>query len=209
VVNLLKYKIIIAGSKDSGKTSLIARFCDNIFKEDMKATIGVDFKRKIITVEGSHNEISIELNIWDFGGERKYRTLFPAYANGASAAFVLFDTTSKKSLEDIDNWIKIIDENAYPNIVKQIIATKIDLESEREVSKKGATDFCKKYDWCKEITSTSSKTGENVEEAFLYVVKEIIKRNLQTCKACGENFNKKLKNCQYCGAKVEIEISPL
>ncbi|MFX0048145.1 MAG: Rab family GTPase [Candidatus Hermodarchaeota archaeon] len=209
MVKLLKYKIIIAGAKDVGKSSLISRFCDNIFKEDMKATIGVDFKRKIVTVKGAHKDISLELNIWDFAGEEKYRTLFPAYANGASAAFILFDTTNKDSLEDIDNWIKIIDENAFSNIVKHIIATKIDLKNERRVSKKEATNFCKKYDWCEEITSTSSKTGENVEEAFIYVIKKVIKRNLQTCKTCGEIFNKELKNCQYCGAKVEIEISPI
>jgi len=209
VVNLLKYKIIIAGDKGVGKSSLITRFCEDIFKEDLKATIGVDFKRKNITVKGSHNHISLELNIWDFGGEERYRTLFPAYANGASAAFILFDTTNKNSLEDIDNWIDIINENAFSNIVKQIVATKIDLKSQRQVSKKEATDSFKKYDWCEEITSTSSKTGENVEEAFLHVVKKIIKRNLQICKTCGEVFNKKLKNCQYCGAKVEIEISPL
>jgi len=206
---VLKYKIVIAGAKGVGKSSLITRFCDNIFKENMKATIGVDFKRKNITLEGAHKDISLELNIWDFGGEERYRTLFPAYANGASAAFILFDTTNKDSLKDIDNWIDIIDENAYRNIVKQIIATKIDLKSEREVSKKEATDFCKKYDWFTDITSTSSKTGENVEDAFFYVVKKIIKRNLQICKSCGEVFSLKLKHCKYCGAKVEVELSPL
>jgi len=205
---LLKYKIIIAGAKDVGKSSLIARFCDNVFKEDMKATIGVDFKRKNITVKGAHKDISLELNIWDFAGEEKYRTLFPSYANGASAAFILFDTTNKDSLKDIDNWIEIIDENAYSNIVKQVIATKIDLKGIRQVSKKEAADFCKKYDWCETIISTSSKTGENVEEAFLDVVKKIIYRNLNTCESCGEVFNKQLKNCQYCGAKVKEEISP-
>ncbi len=206
---MLKYKIIIAGAKNVGKSSLIARFCDNIFKEDMKTTIGVDFKRKFITLKGAHNEISLELNIWDFAGEEKYRTLFPAYANGASAAFILFDTTEKESLKDIDNWVKIIDKNAYSNIVKQVIATKIDLKSEREVSKKDAEGFFKKYEWCTDITSTSSKTGENVENVFLLVVKKIIKNNLQTCKSCGEVFNKRLKNCQYCGEKVEVELSPL
>ena len=206
---MLKYKIIIAGAKDVGKSSLIARFCDNVFKEDMKATIGVDFKRKNITLKGAHNDISLELNIWDFAGEEKFRTLFPAYANGASAAFILFDTTRKETLKDIDNWVEIIDKNAVPNIVKQIIATKIDLKSERKVSKKDAEGYFKKYDWCTDITSTSSKTGENVEDAFNLVVKKIIKNNLQTCKSCGEVFNKKLKNCQYCGEKVEIELSPL
>lgn len=90
-----------------------------------------------------------------------------------------------------------------------MIATKIDLKSEREVSKEEAIEYCKKYDWFEEITSTSSKTGENVEEAFLYVVKKIIKRNLQICNTCREVFNKKLKHCQYCGAKVERELSPI
>ena len=151
---MLKYKIIIAGAKDVGKSSLIACFCDNVFKEDMKATIGVDFKRKNMTIKGAHKDISLELNIWDFAGEEKYRTLFPAYANGASAAFILFDTTRRETLKDVDNWVEIIDKNAYSNIVKQIIATKIDLKSKREVSKKEAEEFYNKYDWCTEITST-------------------------------------------------------
>ena len=205
----MKYKIIIAGAKDVGKSSLIARFCDNVFKEDMKATIGVDFKRKNITIKGAHGDISLELNIWDFAGEEKYRTLFPAYAHGASAAFILFDTTRRETLKDVDNWIEIIDKNAYSNIVKQIIATKIDLKGKREVTKKDAEEFFKKYDWCTEITSTSSKTGENVEDAFILVVKEIVKNNLQTCKSCHQIFNKKLKNCQYCGERVETLLSPL
>ena len=205
---MLKYKVIIAGAKDVGKSSLIARFCDNIFKEDMKATIGVDFKRKNIVIKRTHGDISLELKIWDFAGEEKYRTLFPAYAHGASAAFILFDTTRRDTLKDVENWVEIIDNNAYPNIVKQIIATKIDLKSEREVSKKYAEDFFKKYEWCTNILSTSSKTGENVEDAFILVVKRIIENNLQACKSCDEIFNKKLKICQYCGEKVEVGLSP-
>ena len=206
---MLKYKIIIAGAKDVGKSSLIARFCDNIFKEDMKATIGVDFKRKNMVIKRTHGDISLELKIWDFAGEEKYRTLFPAYAHGASAAFILFDTTREETLKDIDNWVDIIDKNAFPNIVKQVIATKIDLKSEREISKKNAEEFCKKYDWFTDIASTSSKTGENVENAFILVVKRLVENNLQTCKSCDEIFNKKLKNCQYCGEKVDVELSPL
>ncbi|MFX0060338.1 MAG: Rab family GTPase, partial [Candidatus Heimdallarchaeota archaeon] len=175
----------------------------------MKATIGVDFKRKVIDLKGDHKNFSLDLNIWDFAGEEKYRTLFPSYANGAAAAMILFDTTNKKSLYDIENWIKIVDENALENVVKIIIATKIDLKNIREVSKNDAKDFCKKYDWCEDFVSTSAKTGENVEEAFFNVAREIVKKNLQLCKSCGEIFNRKLKHCQHCGEKVEIEISPL
>ena len=32
---MLKFKIILGGAKDVGKSSLIARYCDNVFNEEM------------------------------------------------------------------------------------------------------------------------------------------------------------------------------
>ena len=143
-----------------------------------------------------------------FGGEEKYRTLFPSYANGATAALILFDTTNEKSLNDITNWIKIVEDNSMPNVVKMLIATKIDLKEKREVSKKTAMEYCEKYDWCNEIIKTSSKTGENVEETFNIIGRNLLKRNLQKCKACGKFFSIKLKLCNFCGEKIDIGLKP-
>lgn len=203
---MLKYKVILAGSKNVGKSSLIARFCDNIFDENMKGTIGVAFKRKKILLNSDQKEISLELNIWDFGGEEKYRMLFPSYANGATAALILYDTTNRETIADIASWVKIVDENAYEGVIKILIGTKIDLTEKREITKEEATKTCEKYRWCAETIETSAKTGENVEEAFLNVAREILKRKLHTCKNCGEVFDKKLKFCQYCGDKVKVKI---
>jgi len=198
---MLKYKIVLAGSKDVGKSSLIARFCDNVFYERTMATIGVAFKKKKVDVGG---KIDIELNIWDFGGEEKYRTLFPSYCNGASAALILYDTTDKKSLEDVENWVNIFDANALENAIKVLIGTKIDLKDKREISKVEAKKTSEKFNCFGEPIETSSKTGENVEQAFLNVCREILSRLLQTCKNCGKAFSKKLKICNYCGQTIEI-----
>ena len=206
---MFRFKVVLAGDKNVGKSSLITRFCDNNFDENMKETIGVAFKRKKVIVMDNDSEIALDLNIWDFGGEERYRTLFPSYANGAAAALILFDTTDEKSLKGIVNWIKIIEDNSMPNVVKLLIATKIDLKEKREVSKKKAMEYCNNYNWCKEIIKTSSKTGENVEETFLTIAKNLLKRNLQKCKACGTFFSIKLKFCSYCGEKIELDISPI
>ncbi|MHA2007935.1 MAG: Rab family GTPase [Promethearchaeota archaeon] len=194
---MLKYKIVIAGAKNVGKSSLIARYCDNIFNENTKETIGVAFKRKDIKI---NEKLLIELNIWDFGGEEKYRILFPAYVNGASAALLLYDTTNKTSIEDIDNWVQIIDDNSK-DIIKVTIATKIDLKDQREISRAEGIKFSKKFNCYGDPIGTSSKTGENVEKAFLFVVKAIMERELQECNHCGEYFSKRLKLCNFCGAK--------
>ncbi|NVM35404.1 MAG: GTP-binding protein [Candidatus Lokiarchaeota archaeon] len=206
---MYRFKVIIAGDKNVGKSSLITRFCDNSFDEHMKETIGVAFKRKkVIVVENDH-EFALGLNIWDFGGEEKYRKLFPSYAYNANAALILFDTTNEKSLNAITNWVKMIEDNCMSNVVKLLIATKIDLKEKREVSKKKAMEYCNNYNWYQEIIKTSSKTGENVEETFLTIAKNLLKRNLQKCKDCGTFFSIKLKFCSLCGGKTEMGVSPI
>ena len=200
---MLKYKIVLAGAKNVGKSSLIARYCDNIFNENTKETIGVAFKRKEVNVK---DNLNVELNIWDFGGEEKYRILFPAYMNGATAALLLYDTTNKKSLEEIEDWVKLIDENSR-EIIKVIIATKIDLKTQREISKAEAIQFSKKFNCYGQTFGTSSKTGENVESAFLNIIYAIVEKEMQLFDKCDEYFSKKLKICNYCGFKAESNAS--
>ena len=198
---MLKYKIVLAGAKGVGKSSLIARFCDNVFYEKTKSTIGVAFKRKKVDV---NDKLNIELHIWDFGGEERYRTLFPSYCNGASAALILYDITDKESLNDVKNWVNIIDKNASENVIKIMIGAKIDLEDQRVISIAEAKKASQRFDCLGDPLETSSKTGENVEKAFLRVSKEIINQNLQFCKSCSEFFVKNLKYCNYCGTKAEL-----
>ncbi|MFX1307188.1 MAG: Rab family GTPase [Promethearchaeota archaeon] len=192
---MLKFKVCLAGSKGVGKSSLISRYIDDIFIENSIQTIGVAFKRKEIKIK---ENLKVDLNIWDFGGEEKYRILFPAYVNGATAALLLYDTTNKDSLEDLINWVQLIDDNSK-EIIKVIIGTKIDLKEQREISKADAISFSTKFNCYGDPIITSSKTGENVEKAFHNVVMAIIERELQECKSCGEFFSKKLKYCNFCG----------
>lgn len=55
------FKVVILGDAKSGKTSLLKRFVDDAFTTDYYATIGVDFKTKIVV---GPNEKMIKLQIW-------------------------------------------------------------------------------------------------------------------------------------------------
>jgi len=200
---MFKFKICLAGAKDVGKSSLIARYCDNVFNEQMMDTIGVAFKRKKIALA---DNIAIDVQIWDFGGEEKYRSLFPNYIKGASAAIILYDITRKETLEDVHNWVEVCDLYGDSDIVKVLIGTKIDLIEQRQIKKEDAQKECSKYNWCGDLIETSAKTGENVEGAFLKVAKELINRKFQKCQACGEYFSRKLKICSNCGENVEVKV---
>ncbi len=56
---------MIIGDSGVGKTNVLVRYCDNDFKISYSATIGVDFKVKIVNV----NDTKIKLQIWDTAGQ--------------------------------------------------------------------------------------------------------------------------------------------
>lgn len=195
--SMIKFKVVIAGQKDVGKTSLLRRYATGKFDTSTLSTIGVDFETKKINVD----DVEILLNLWDFAGEPKFRVLFPSYVSGASGALILYDITSKDSLYDLESWIKVIDNVESPPRTRLLIEHKIDLEDQRQVSRKEAKNFYKKYNLQGEILGASAKTGENVENVFQTLGKEILKNSLRKCPNCGKHFPLELKFCQYCGTK--------
>ena len=44
------FKVIIIGDSEVGKTNILTRYCEGVFKESYVATIGVDFKVKMVEV---------------------------------------------------------------------------------------------------------------------------------------------------------------
>lgn len=194
---MIKFKVVIAGDKSVGKTSLLRRYATGKFERSTLSTIGVDFETKKINVDG----VDILLNLWDFGGEKKFRLLFPSYVSGASGALILYDITNKESLLDLHNWIKIIESVGQPPRTKILLENKSDLEDQREVSREEAMEIFNQYKFQGEILGTSAKTGQNVENAFEMLGRQILKNSLQKCPNCGKHYPVELKFCQYCGTK--------
>ncbi len=196
---MIKFKVVVAGAKNVGKTSLIRRYATGKFDKSTLSTIGVDFETKKINVDGTE----ILLNIWDFAGEKKFRLLLPSYMSGASGALLLYDITNKDSLEDLYDWIKVISSVPNGPQTKILIEAKIDLEEEREVSMEEAQRIYEKYNFQGDIISTSSKTGKNIEMVFETLGRQILKNSLKKCPSCDKLYPKELKFCQFCGSKTQ------
>lgn len=71
--NLYDYmvKLIIIGDSGVGKTNILTRFCENVFKETHVATIGVDFSVRTIQIEDK----KIRLQVWDTAGQERFKTI--------------------------------------------------------------------------------------------------------------------------------------
>ena len=90
-------KILVIGDGGVGKTSLITRFADERFITSYTATIGVDFKSRLITLDDK----SIKLQIWDTAGQERFRNITQAYYRGAAGILLAFSLTDLKSFQNI------------------------------------------------------------------------------------------------------------
>jgi small GTP-binding protein len=153
------FKILLLGDASVGKTSFTKRFCYNIFNSSERLTIGVDFHVKTIEL----NETKIKLQIWDVGGEERFRFLLPTYCLGANAAFLLYDITRPSTLDNISEWMTIVRQKGGP-IPIMLVGSKIDL-SDRQVPREYGIQIADKNNMAS-FVEISAKEDVNVDEAF-------------------------------------------
>jgi small GTP-binding protein len=167
------WKIMMLGDASVGKTSLTIRYISGFFLEDLKLTIGVDFYSKTTSFKGK----KVKLQIWDFGGEERFRFLLHQYCKGANAAFFLYDITNRLSLDHLPDWTQIIREHAG-DVPIMLVGSKVDLKQYRVVSREEGILAAKKYN-LSAFVELSSKTGENVEEAFTLITETLFERYME------------------------------
>src|SRR5271157_6079152 len=155
------FKLLMLGDASVGKTSLTHRYITGLFIDSPRLTIGVDFFTKKLRLT---NGKKVKLQIWDFGGEERFRFLLPTYSKGSNAALFLYDITSHRSLLSLPEWLTVVRKNAG-DIPVVLIGSKVDLVDHRQVSIEEAKQVMQEYNLAGHI-ELSSKTGENVEESF-------------------------------------------
>ncbi|MFX1312463.1 MAG: Rab family GTPase [Promethearchaeota archaeon] len=163
-------KILTAGEGGVGKTTLLHRYVEGKFSADTKMTIGVEFFLKEIMID----EKQCTLQLWDFGGQERFRFLLESYVLGAKGALLMFDLTRMMSLESLDQWIKIV-RKGDPNLPILFLGTKLDLEDEIQVDDSYASSFLNEFNLI-DYLKISSKTGENVNKAFSILTQKILER---------------------------------
>ena len=165
-MSLFIFKVILIGSAAVGKTSLMHRYVENKFSFRYKLTIGADFLSKIIKGYPKPDS-TCKLQIWDIGGQDRYKFLRANFFDGANGALVVFDISRWHTFKELDGWISDLRDFAGKDIPFILIGNKADLIEDigGEYDKNSAEDLAKRENSV--FISTSAKTGEKVEDAFL------------------------------------------
>ena len=169
--NEYHFKILTLGESGVGKTSILLNYTENKFVKSHLATIGIDYKIKSLEID-NHN---IKLKIWDTAGQEKFRNLTSQYFINSNGIFIIFDLGDKMSFDKINDWMKQINYHLRSiEIPIVLLGNKCDHHN-REINEKIIDDLCNFYNI--KYFQTSALKNIGIEEAFNYMINEIIKKN--------------------------------
>ena len=119
----ISVKMIIVGSVNVGKTSLVTRYATGSFQEVTKSTSNASFITKTKIIDG----IKYEIKLWDTAGQEKYRSLTKIFIKDAKIAILVYAIDDKNSFDDLKIWLDIIQETNSNNLILGVAANKADL----------------------------------------------------------------------------------
>lgn len=76
---------------------------NDTFNEKEERSRNVQILKKTIMVENSDSRWA-QLHIWDTLGQEKFKAIAPIFYRKSVGAFLVYDVTSRKSFEDVDEW---------------------------------------------------------------------------------------------------------
>jgi small GTP-binding protein len=184
-------QILLIGDSSVGKTSLIQRYANGIFKEEFLATVGLDYYTKQEMI----NNLNVLVKLWDTAGQERFKALTPNYFRNAEGVVLAYDVTNSESFENLKFWINSIksnlgEKNIFIPII--IIGNKIDMEDMRDITKEDASKFAKENNY--KYFETSAKTGEGVDEAIRDLVNQVLANSDKNEAAKGERKSVKIED---------------
>ncbi len=169
------FKILVIGDISVGKTSIIKRYVHDIFSENYKSTIGVDFALKVLPFK---NDVVVRIQLWDIAGQERFGNMTKVYYKEALGAVIVYDATRPSTYNAASKWKTDLDSKIFipgtqtplPTI---LLRNKVDILSD-DTSTEGLDSYCKEHGF-EGWFNTSAKTNVGIDAAFEKLVSSILK----------------------------------
>ncbi|KAL7889653.1 hypothetical protein AOLI_G00019110 [Acnodon oligacanthus] len=118
-------KVIVLGDSGVGKTCLTYRFCTGSFPSKTEATIGVDFRERVVDVEGE----KLKLQLWDTAGQERFRkSMVQHYYRDVHAIVFVYDVTNTATFRNLPMWMEECRQHSLGHdIPRVLVCNKADL----------------------------------------------------------------------------------
>jgi len=158
----LDIKTILVGMSGTGKTNLINALSNRPFNTDNISTLTSSFIEKYVEIR----QKKYRVELWDTAGQERYKSLTKLFIKDSKIVIFVYDITTKSSFEEIDYWVKTVNENVTEdNCVYGLIANKKDLFLEEQVDEEAGMKKAKEIGALFKLVS--AKTEASLINEFL------------------------------------------
>ncbi|KAJ5076651.1 ras-like protein [Anaeramoeba ignava] len=162
-----KCKAVVLGGGSVGKSCLTLRYLQGKFIEDYNPTIEESY-RKMITVD----ENVMMLEVLDTAGQEEFRSVQDKYFRSGEGFLMIYSIVSRTSFVEIQNLHESLRYAKNTNDIPTVtVGNKSDLVNDRQISSSEGQELASKFN--SKFFETSAKTGDNVQEAFEQLIREI------------------------------------
>ena len=166
-------KIIVLGKSGTNKTQFVNKWKGNEINEENKATIVSEFGFKLFENEGKLYRVQL----WDLAGCDINYMIIKSFGKDADGVVVMSCAANIITREDSIKWKRSVDDifEEGEEIPCILVENNVDLLPDNDHNDPTFEDFYKNNGFIKGFRA-SSKTGENVNEAMNFLIKNIINR---------------------------------
>eukprot|EP00948_MAST-09A_sp_MAST-9A-sp1_P002588 g2588.t1 len=174
-------RLLTIGDSAVGKTCIIMQFYDGTFTNNFITTIGIDYKKKIVSVVNKNKEEGdpdrekkYTLLIWDTAGQERFKTITTSYFRGCQGILLVYDVTVRKSFKNVKTWMEDIHNSGEKDVKMVLIGNKCDLVDKRKVEKEEGEALAKEMGI--PFFETSAKSNVNITEAFMKIAEDVVEK---------------------------------
>ncbi|XP_060891472.1 EF-hand calcium-binding domain-containing protein 4A [Labrus mixtus] len=169
------FKLVFLGNSGVGKTSFIQHYCTGRLQSEMRATVGIDFQMKTLTLGST----SITLQLWDTAGQERFRSITEQYYRKADGILAMYDITQSASFTAIRGWVDSVKEKMCDGAILMLLANKVDLSETRKVSTVEGQRLAEQHQAF--FYECSAKTGCNMEELMTSLAGMLVSQHDRQC----------------------------
>ncbi|KAL7926715.1 ras-GTPase RSR1, rap subfamily [Trichoderma austrokoningii] len=169
--------VVVLGAGGVGKSCLTAQFVHKEWIESYDPTIE-DSYRTQVQVDGRQ----VILEILDTAGTEQFVAMRDLYMKTGQGFLLVFSIASASSLSELESLreeiLRIKDEENVPMV---IVGNKADLEEIRAIPR--AQGFAVSQSWGAPYYETSARTRTNVDEVFIDLCRQMLRKEDETAES--------------------------
>ncbi|XP_056313023.1 ras-related protein Rab-33B-like [Danio aesculapii] len=176
-------KIIVIGDAGVGKTCLTHRFCTGQFPTRTEATIGVDFREKLLQIDGE----KIKVQLWDTAGQERFRkSMVQHYYRNVHGIVFVFDVTNQSSFCNLPLWMDECRQHSLGlDIPRALVCNKADLmSSNASVLIEQARHLAEVHGMSFYLTSAKGLKDDQVDSIFMALAQRLKSQRRESVNGC-------------------------